>query len=176
MTGSRLTMSNLPSPPRVCLFRLADYIFALDIRWVREVVEVASTSRVPLAPAEVLGVFSVRGSILPLVKLSALLGLADGAANPVLGSSRAVVVRHGDQQAALAVSEVLSLETLEVLPVPGPSAGLGVPDEYLSGQVIWRGERVPVLAVPVLLEALAARVQRVAQGRAEGNQPRPALN
>ncbi|MER3480294.1 MAG: hypothetical protein C4327_07375 [Meiothermus sp.] len=157
-------MRNLPSPPRVCLFRLADRIFALDIRWVREVVEVAAVTRLPLAPAEVLGVFAVRGSILPLIHLSALLGLEDR-----VGSSRAVVVRHAERQAALAVSEVLSLEALEVT---SPSAGLGVPSEYLSGQVIWRGETVPVLAVPKVLEALAARVQGV--GR-ESNQPLGAL-
>lgn len=160
-------MRNLPSPPRVCLFRLADRTFALDIRWVREVVEVAAVTRLPLAPAEVLGVFAVRGGILPLIHLSALLGLEDRA-----GSSRAVVVRHGERQAALAVSEVLSLEALEVLPMTGPPSDLGVPTEYLSGQLVWRGETVPVLAVPNLLEALAARVQGAGQER---NQPLGAL-
>lgn len=172
MTGNPPTMSNLPSSPRVCLFRLAEHTFALDIRFVREVVEVASTSPIPLAPAEVLGVFSVRGSILPLVQLSALLGLAAPRAKP----SSAVVVRHGEEQVALAVSEVLSLESMEVLPLAGSSADLGLPAELVGGQVVWRGERVPVLAVPVLLERLAARVQAVVQGRLEGSRPQPAAN
>lgn len=163
-------MSNSPTVSRVCLFRLANHIFALDIRFVREVVEVGSVSPIPLAPAEVLGLFSVRGGILPLISLAALLGLADGA-----GSSRAVVVRHGERQVALAVTEVLGLETLEVLPLTNSSVSLGVPGEYLSEQVIWRSEPVPALAVPVILQVLAARVHSVDQRRAEGNQHQPAL-
>lgn len=151
-------MSNLPTVSRVCLFRLANHIFALDIRFVREVVEVGSVSPIPLAPAEVLGLFSVRGGILPLISLAALLGLADGA-----GSSRAVVVRHGERQAALAVSEVLGLETLEMSLAEG---GIGVPATYVGGQVVWRGQRAPLLLVEELLGVLAQRVEGVRRGAA----------
>ncbi|PZA06886.1 MULTISPECIES: chemotaxis protein CheW [unclassified Meiothermus] len=144
-------MSNSPTVFRVCLFRLADRVFALDVRSVREVVEVGLLSSIPLAPAEVLGLFSVRGEILPLVSLAALLGLA-GAAS----SSRAVVVRHGEQQVALAVSEVLGLEALPLEPTKGEEEA---PAAYAEGELIWRGQRVPLLSAQQLLGALARRVE-----------------
>jgi len=50
-------------------------LHALDMRWVREVVAAPLITEVPTAPSAVLGVFNLRGDIVPLFDTAALLGL-----------------------------------------------------------------------------------------------------
>ena len=57
-------------------FRLGSERFALPLAQIRGVVALTGCTRVPGAPAELLGVIHVRGELLPLASLRRLLGLA----------------------------------------------------------------------------------------------------
>ena len=52
--------------------------YALELRWVREVVSLGFITNVPTAPAAVSGVCNLHGTILPVLDLSALLGEPPG--------------------------------------------------------------------------------------------------
>ena len=54
-------------------------LHALDMTWVREVVAAPLVTEVPTAPGAVLGVFNLRGDIVPLFDTAALLGLGTAA-------------------------------------------------------------------------------------------------
>jgi purine-binding chemotaxis protein CheW len=53
-----------------CVFRAGRERFCLSVLQVEEVVDWPSITRVPLAPAFLLGVFNLRGTIVPLVDIA----------------------------------------------------------------------------------------------------------
>jgi purine-binding chemotaxis protein CheW len=73
----------------------------LDMRWVREVVTEPLVTELPTAPHAVLGVFNLRGEIIPLFDTAALLGLGT-----VPSSMFAVVVESALGPAGLAATGV----------------------------------------------------------------------
>ena len=79
---------------------------AIPANDVTEVIRNPSVTRIPLSPPGLLGVANLRGTVIPVVSLAALLGrdLADG-----ISSRRVVVVGKG-QPVGLTVDDVASLE------------------------------------------------------------------
>lgn len=71
-------MASAPSETseRQLTFRVGDADFALPVAAVREVARRPTLTRVPLAPASLVGLANLRGSVLPVVSLAALLGKA----------------------------------------------------------------------------------------------------
>ncbi|HST63845.1 MAG TPA: chemotaxis protein CheW [Mycobacteriales bacterium] len=63
------------------LLPVGDDLYAVPIGWVREVVPAPVLTPLVTAPALVLGLFNLRGQIVPLLDTAALLGL--GPAGPV---------------------------------------------------------------------------------------------
>ncbi|MFN0247062.1 MAG: chemotaxis protein CheW [Kofleriaceae bacterium] len=55
------------------MFRIGDRLLALPITAVREIVDLQSITEVPASPAFVLGIASLRGSILSIIDTSSLL-------------------------------------------------------------------------------------------------------
>jgi purine-binding chemotaxis protein CheW len=65
----------------VVLVPVAKELYALPIGWVREVVTAPTLTRLATAPPMVLGLFNLRGEIVPLLDTASLLGV--GRAGPV---------------------------------------------------------------------------------------------
>lgn len=71
-------------------FRVGDAEFALPASAVREVVRRPKLTRVPHAPPNLLGLANLRGNVLPLVSLAALIG------KPVTASGRVIVLEQAN--------------------------------------------------------------------------------
>jgi purine-binding chemotaxis protein CheW len=115
---------------------------------VREIIPPRKPTRLPGAPASVLGIINVRGHIVTVADLGALLGMPAGAAH---GSF--ILTEHGSRVVALAVEEVLDVQRvlLDALQ-PVPNAGLRVNGIQA---VVEDGEQVIMLLDPdVLLRQL----------------------
>jgi purine-binding chemotaxis protein CheW len=106
---------------RLVSFTVADQEYAIAIDRVQEIVQVPGTiTAVPNAPAQVLGLISLRERLLPLVSLRSLFGLPAVVADE---QHRIVVVAlPGGAQVGLVtdtVKEVLSVPRQQVEAVPG---------------------------------------------------------
>jgi purine-binding chemotaxis protein CheW len=118
--------------------------YAFDVRDVREVEERQRVTAVPGAPAGVLGVCNLRGAVLPVVEINALLGQAGDS-----DGGRFIVVTAADGfVAGVTVDEILGVE-----PLPGdledePTAGV-------RGRALVDGELIGVLDIGEILRALA---------------------
>lgn len=167
--GSPALPEALDAPPalRACLFALAGVRFAVDVRSAREVVLFDEITAVPLAPRHLVGVANLRGTVMPIVDIRALLDL------PVqqLGSSvRTLVLRAGPLQAAVVVDAVLGLEPFEEIspPAPGdPGPSARGRRRFGAGHVKWGAESVLLLDAPKILEALRPHQLRPGSGTAE---------
>jgi purine-binding chemotaxis protein CheW len=83
-------------------FRVADVRFALPASAVREVVRRPKVTRVPHAPASLLGLGNLRGNVLPLVSLGALID------KPVTEGGRIIVLEQANPVGIL-VDEVSAM-------------------------------------------------------------------
>jgi purine-binding chemotaxis protein CheW len=142
-------------------FRLAGERFALEARYVREVLRLTGCTPLPGAPAFVLGIQNLRGEILDVLDLRPLLGLAggtpaEGARVLVLGIDRAELGLLVD-----AADEVTMVPQSDVHDPPDSIAGPG--REYLRGVT---AEAVSILDGAVLLRDDRLFVDQAEEGTA----------
>ena len=137
---------------RACVVTLGGHLFGVDVREAREVVMLEALTVVPGAPAPLVGVANLRGSVLGVAEARPLLGLPS---RPVTPGSPALVIAAGDLQAAMPIERVVGLDWFEA-PVP-----LGADDRrpgaaFATGLVSHAGDYATLLDTRRLLEALRA--------------------
>lgn len=126
-------------------FRIAQQDYCFDIRRVREIRGWTPATPLPCAPAVLLGVINLRGTVVPVIDLSARMGF--GATQPC--SRHAIlVVEVGQQSVGLlveAVSEILTVEKNVVQSTP--SVGSSYADRLVAGVISNDTGIVTVLAL-----------------------------
>ncbi|MEE3622434.1 chemotaxis protein CheW [Nitrospirillum sp. BR 11752] len=151
---------------RVLTFRVGATRLAVPAGAVTEVLRPPPITRVPHAPASLMGIATVRGSVVPVISLSRLLE-GDGGAAPEGGR---VLLFDAGEPVALAVNEVGTLADLDTAG-PSPDGAL-----YTDGDGAAR-----LIDLKELLRrafaGLAARTRRGDSGaRSVGHQARAAVD
>ena len=100
------------------LLPVGDDYYALPVSWVREVVDAPRLTQLVTAPPRVLGLFNLRGQIIPLLDTAALLGT--GSIETV---AWAVVVNWDQGPTGLAVTDFPQREQLETSTGPSDLPG-----------------------------------------------------
>lgn len=105
-------------------FRIGDQEFCVNIMSVREIRGWTPATAMPHSPHYVLGVINLRGAVLPIIDLSARLGM-----KPAEPSARHVIIvaQVKNQVAGLlvdAVSDILTVTDENIQPVPEVSSDL----------------------------------------------------
>ncbi len=130
-------------------FQLGEEVFALDIRSVREIIQYAPMTTVPLMPGFVRGVINLRGAVVPVIDMHARFGRPSA---PV-GRRTCIVIfdslQSGDRTelglVVDAVSEVIDIadEALE----PPPSFGTTVRRDFIRA-IGKRADRFVIVLEP----------------------------
>ncbi|HYQ46568.1 MAG TPA: chemotaxis protein CheW [Polyangiaceae bacterium] len=131
-------------------FSVGDEEYACDILSVQEIRAMSQITPIPNAPAYVRGVMNLRGIVVPVISLRAMLGLA----GPDDGKFRViVVVTVGMKIAGLLVDAVSDVLHLDVSEVPLPSELGNRIDVSIVSSLGTLGDKfVVVLDVPRLAE------------------------
>jgi len=95
----------------VIVFTVAAARYAVELRWVREVVSLGFVTNVPTAPAVLGGVCNLHGTILPVLDVSALLDGVPGL--PARQGDGAVVIEAEGLVCALRVDQVDHVASLQ---------------------------------------------------------------
>lgn len=114
----RIEDSGGEEPVRLVCFRVRDQEIGLPIAKVRETIRVRPITRVFLTPPWLVGIFSLRGEIVPAVDLAPFLGLPE---TRVTDESRLVVLRLQGKVIGLladALSDLRALDPASLTPVP----------------------------------------------------------
>lgn len=134
----------------VLLFRLGGERFAAELAAIDEAVDLAGIHPVPESPSSLLGVFPLRGRLLPLYSAAASLHVAEGEGPPTC----AFVLSHEGERIGIAVDELddaLSLPAAALRDAPG--AGTEEGDGVLLGIVHVPDGVVTVVSVTALARA-----------------------
>lgn len=154
-----------PSLHHALLVRTGEWTTALPITEVIETMRALPVRPVAGAPAFVRGVSIIRGQLMPVVDLGALLG-AKEAAEDAGKAGRFVTVRAGSKPFALRVDQVLGAKFIEDAALTSTPALLSEAlPEHASKLAALDGQMVVVLRTArVLPEELRARLLGEDQG------------
>ena len=116
-------------------FTLAEEVFAMDIRSVREIIQYGPMTTVPLMPPFVRGVINLRGAVVPVIDLQARFGRVPAK----VGKRSCMVIfdaMRDDERIELgvlvdAVSAVIDIPQDQI--EPPPAFGASVRREFISG-------------------------------------------
>src|SRR5438046_10655437 len=102
----------------IIAFRLHDQEFCVKTTTIREIRGWAPSTPIPHAPADVLGVMNLRGTVIPIIDLAHKLGMPSTIANE---RSAIVVAEVNDMVVGLVVervSDILTVTEEQIKPIP----------------------------------------------------------
>jgi len=152
-------------------FLLGGEMFAVGILNIKEIIEYGSLTEVPMMPSFVRGVINLRGSVVPVIDLSARFGR-----NSTEVSRRTcnviIEVDTGEEGAKQdvgimvdSVSEVLEIPRSEI--EPPPAFGAKIRSDFISGMGKVAGKFVILLDVTKVLSVdEMAQLSKIDQGEA----------
>lgn len=134
-------------------FVLGRETFALGILAIKEILEYAQPTEVPMMPAFIRGVVNLRGAAVPVVDLCARFGRASAA----VSKKTCIVIMEmtsGEESHVIgvmvdAVNEVLEIPGSEI--EPPPSFGAAIRADFIRGMGKVRGKFVIILNVDRVL-------------------------
>jgi len=130
-------------------FIIGEEEYAVPILSIQEIIKPIDCTRVPQTPAYVLGVFNLRGSVIPLIDLRVKFGLTPKNHND---ETRFFVLKQGDDVAGFVIDRLtmaIRIEKSNIGPAPDTMAG----DESLISGVGKQEDRIiTILKVNKLLE------------------------
>lgn len=145
-------------------FSLGDEVFAMDIRTVREIIQHASMTVVPLMPDFVRGVINLRGAVVPVIDLRSRFGRDSS----MVGKKTCIVIfdasGQGENQVlglmVDAVSEVIDIASAKI--ESPPSFGTTIAREYIRGMGKVENDFIPIIETDraLSMDDMAATVER----------------
>lgn len=136
-------------------FMLGGETFAIGILHIKEIIEYAGLTEVPMMPACIRGVINLRGAVVPVMDLSARFGKPSTA---ITKRSCIVIVEvesNGERQdmgvVVDAVNAVLEIPASEI--EPAPSFGAKIRTEFIEGMGKVNGKFVILLDVNQVLSS-----------------------
>lgn len=134
-------------------FQSAGSTYALSVGAIKEIFECIELTAIPLMPDFILGVVNLRGAVVPVIDLSARLGLGNSAAGR---RSAVVVVEIVDDGERLdmgllvdSVSGVVDLGAPDL--APPPAFGASIRLDFIEALALIHGQMVAVLALQQVL-------------------------
>ncbi|SEI19998.1 chemotaxis protein CheW [Pseudomonas fuscovaginae UPB0736] len=135
-------------------FILGGEMFALGILGIKEIIEYGSLTMVPMMPTFVRGVINLRGSVVPVVDLSARFGRV---ASTITRRSCVIIIEARTEEGqpqdiGLLVDTVSAVQDIPADQIePPPSFGARIRADFISGMAKVEGKFVIVLAVDKVL-------------------------
>jgi len=130
-------------------FIIGDEEFAVPILSIQEIIKPFSWTRVPQVPKYVLGVFNLRGAVIPLIDLRVKFGLTPKKHSD---ETRFIVMRHGDDVAGFVIDRLtmaIRIKKENIGPAPDTISG---EDTMIEGVGKQEDKIITILKVHKLLE------------------------
>ena len=132
----------IEEPLEILCFMLANEEYAVDIMEIKEVIKVPEMTEVPRVPEFILGIISLRGTIIPVFDLRKRLGLKT---KEMSRSTKIIIASDNGRNLGMVVDKVTQVARIsgKKLEPPPPVIG-GVEAEYIQGLGRFR-ERLLIL-------------------------------
>jgi purine-binding chemotaxis protein CheW len=130
----------------VAQFLLAQERYGIETRWIREVVPLRELAPLPAAPPFVLGIFNVRGKILPVMDIKKLFDLPEKGLTDL---NKVLVIQGGALELGILADQILDMRSIPLRMIqPSLPTLTGIREEYLKGVT---AERLVILDAEKIL-------------------------
>ncbi|MGC3963130.1 MAG: chemotaxis protein CheW [Rhodocyclaceae bacterium] len=136
------------------IFSLGRERFAANILNIKEIIEFRSLTEVPMMPTFVRGVLNLRGSVVPVIDLTARFGRGQTAINP--RTCVVIVEMHDENHHIIGVMVNAVCEVMEIADAniePPPSFGTHLRADFIHGMARVEDEFVIALKLDTVLSA-----------------------
>lgn len=124
-------------------FRVSNENYGINIMDIKEIIKPRQVTEIPRSPEFVSGVISLRGIIIPVINMSARLGLPQ---NSLSSKERVVVIKNDQSFSGLLVDEVIQVLRIYSDNVePAPSVLEGIDRDFVTGIGRSEGKLVIIL-------------------------------
>ncbi len=130
-------------------FVIGEEEYAIPILSIQEIIKPFSWTRVPQVPAYVLGVFNLRGAVIPLLDLRLKFGLPSKNQSD---ETRFIVMRHGDDVAGFVIDRLTMAIRLKKTDIGPPPDTVNGDDTIIDGVGKQQDKIITILKVNKLLE------------------------
>jgi purine-binding chemotaxis protein CheW len=130
-------------------FIIGDEEYAVPILSIQEIIKPFTWTRVPQVPKYVLGVFNLRGSVIPLIDLRTKFGLPTKKQS---NDTRFIVMRHGDDVAGFVIDRLTMAIRIKKENVGPPPDTVNGDDTIIDGVGKQADKIITILKVNKLLE------------------------
>jgi len=130
-------------------FIIGEEEYAVPILAIQEIIKPFSWTRVPQVPKYVVGVFNMRGAVIPLIDLRLKFGLSHKKQGD---DTRFIVMRHGDDVAGFVIDRLtmaIRIKKTDIGPAPDT---INSDDSMISGVGKQEDKIITILKVDKLLE------------------------
>ena len=145
---------------QVLTFTLGDETYGVDILRVQEIRGYSTVTRIPQAPAHVLGVLNLRGSIVPIDDMRMRFNLERAEYTPltviIVLSVESPLGRRDFGVVVDGVSDVIDVAVSDIK--PAPDLGEQVSTEFIEGLAAVSGRMVMLLDIDTLIGGYVAGV------------------
>jgi len=141
--------SQLDNVVQLVGFIIGDEEYAIPILSIQEIIKPFTWTRVPQVPSYVLGVFNLRGAVIPLIDLRTKFGLQTKKQSD---ETRFIVMRHGDDVAGFVIDRLtmaIRIDKSDIGPAPDTVNG---EDTIIEGVGKQEDKIITILKVNRLLE------------------------
>jgi purine-binding chemotaxis protein CheW len=115
----------------VMVFQLAWENYAIDARFVREIVPLKNLTPIPCTPGFVLGLINLRGELCPVIDLKRLFGLPE---QGLTNATTAVILHDAAMEFGIIADVIVGVQTMETGSIQPPPATLsGINATFLRG-------------------------------------------
>ena len=155
--GSALVAKTEDAPAQYLTFSLAGEMFGVGILNVKEIIEYGNLTEIPMMPPFIRGVINLRGSVVPVIDLTARFGNGQSEVGKrsciviveVLETTNDTEFRHDIGIMVDAVSEVLEIPGSDI--EPPPSFGARIRADFIFGMGKVAGKFVILLDINKVL-------------------------
>jgi purine-binding chemotaxis protein CheW len=144
-----VAMDQLDDIVQLVGFVIGEEEYAIPILSIQEIIKPFTWTRVPQVPSYILGVFNLRGAVIPLIDLRAKFGLQTKNQSE---ETRFIVMRHGDDVAGFVIDRLtmaIRIKKADIGPAPDTVNG---DDTIIEGVGKQADKIITILKVNKLLE------------------------
>lgn len=141
--------NNLDDVVQLVGFVIGDEEYAVPILSIQEIIKPFSWTRAPQVPKYVLGVFNLRGSVIPLIDLRVKFGLQS---QKHTDETRFIVMRDGDDVAGFVIDRLTMAIRIKKTNIGPPPDTVSGNDTIIEGVGKQEDKIITILKVHKLLE------------------------
>jgi purine-binding chemotaxis protein CheW len=141
--------ADLEEEVQIVGFMVGDEEFAVPILSIQEIIKPIEYTRVPKTPAYVLGVFNLRGSVLPLVDLRMKFGLSKSKESE---DTRYMVIKEDDEIAGFVIDRLTHATRIKEKNIDPAPETLNDENNLIEGVGKQENKLISILNVKALLK------------------------